>query len=72
MYSSDLRYLEAGLSMEHTLKAATGTARRHFGHAHTRLEPGAPFDAILLDATPFEHAGALRHPRQVWRMKEDA
>ena len=72
MFEEIDRYLEAGLSMEHTLKAATGTARRHFGHAHARLEPGAPFDAVLLDATPFERASALRHPRQVWRMKENA
>jgi imidazolonepropionase-like amidohydrolase len=60
------RYLETGLSMETTLAAATANARRHFGRSHARLEKGAPFDAVLLDASPFDDAQALRRPRAVW------
>jgi len=72
MFEEIDRYLEAGLPLDRTLKAATGSARRHFGFEHARLESGAPFDAVLLDATPFEHIGALRQPRQVWRHCEAA
>ena len=61
------RYLEAGLSLEKTLRAATSTARRHFGFEQSQLEVGAPFDAVLLDASPFSDISALRKPRQVWR-----
>ncbi|MCX7174617.1 MAG: amidohydrolase family protein [Proteobacteria bacterium] len=60
------RYLEAGLSLEKTLAAATAAARRHFGFAHTRLERGAPFEAVLLDASPFDDLRACRQPRRVW------
>lgn len=60
------RYLEAGLPMEAVLRAATASARRHFGLSHVRLEKGAAFDAMLLDASPFKDPGALRRPRQVW------
>jgi imidazolonepropionase-like amidohydrolase len=61
------RYLEAGLSLERTLHAATAAARRHFGFARSKLEVGAPFDAVLLDASPFTDIKALRKPRKVWR-----
>jgi imidazolonepropionase-like amidohydrolase len=61
------RYLEAGLSLERTLHAATAAARRHFGFAQSKLEVGAPFDAVLLDASPFTDIKALRKPRKVWR-----
>ena len=61
------RYLEAGLSLEKTLRAATSTARRHFGCEQSQLEVGAPFDAVLLDASPFSDISVLRKPRQVWR-----
>lgn len=67
MFEEVDRYLEAGLSLEKTLKAATAAARRHFGHARPRLERGAFFDAVLLDASPFERVAALRKPRKVWR-----
>ncbi len=60
------RYLEAGLSLRRTLHAATAAARRHFGFAHDRLAAGAPFDAQLLDASPFDDLQALRQPRKVW------
>jgi imidazolonepropionase-like amidohydrolase len=60
------RYLEAGLSLEKTLRAATSTARRYFGFEQSKLEVGAPFDAVLLDASPFDDIKALRNPRQVW------
>jgi imidazolonepropionase-like amidohydrolase len=60
------RYLEAGLALEKTLRAATSTARRHFGFEQSKLEVGAPFDAVLLDASPFTDINALRKPRQVW------
>lgn len=59
------RYLEAGLSLEKTLRAATATARRHFGDEHPTLARGAAFDAVLLDASPFEDIGALRQPARV-------
>jgi len=60
------RFLEAGLSLEETLTAATSTSRRHFGHAQTTLCRGAPFDAVLLAQNPFEHISALRRPLKVW------
>ena len=60
------RYLEAGLSLHATLRAATANARRHFGHTHARLEVGAPWDAVWLADSPFERLAALRTPRQVW------
>ncbi len=61
------RYLEAGLSLEKTLAAATGNARRHFGLGSGRLQAGAPFEALLYDASPFDDAAVLRTPRRVWR-----
>jgi imidazolonepropionase-like amidohydrolase len=66
MFEEIDRYLEAGLSLEKTLRAATSTARRHFGIEQSRLEVGAPFDAVLLDDSPFSDIKALRKPRQVW------
>ena len=66
MYEEIDRYLEAGLSLENTLAAATATARRHFGHAHTLLERGAPFEAVLLRQSPFDRLEALRQLVRVW------
>ena len=60
------RFLEAGLSLEETLTAATSNSRRHFGHTHATLRRGAPFDAVLLAQDPFEHVSALRQPLKVW------
>lgn len=61
------RYLEAGLSLQDTLRAATAANRRHFGQAHTTLRPGAAWDAVLLARDPFEHIQALRQVVKVWR-----
>ncbi len=66
LYEEIERYLEAGLSLEKTLAAATSAARRHFGHASPRLAAGAAFEAVLLDRSPFEDRAALRAPRRVW------
>jgi len=66
MFDEIDRYLEAGLSMEKTLTAATSTARRHFGQPNPRLERNAAFDAVLLAESPFDHPHALRHPMRVW------
>ena len=60
------RFLEAGLPMAAVLRAATATARRHFGAAHPTLRRGAPFDALLLASSPFTDARALRGARRVW------
>ena len=65
------RYLEAGLPMTATLTAATAAARRHFGCDDPRLAGGAPFDAVLLPASPFEDARALRRPMLVWRTQPE-
>jgi len=59
------RFLEAGLPLEAVLKAATSTPRRHFG-AIPILGPGAPFEAILLQSSPFAAVQALRRPLEVW------
>jgi imidazolonepropionase-like amidohydrolase len=69
MFEEIDRYLEAGLTLERTLRAATAAARRHFGAAHAKLEVGAPLDAVLLDNSPFLDIGTLRQPRRVWRME---
>ncbi len=60
------RYLEAGLSLEQTLSAATFNARRHFGLAHATLAVGAPFNALLLAQDPWVQLDALRSTLQVW------
>ncbi len=60
------RFLEAGLSMEDTLRAATANSRRHFGHNHATLRRGAPFEAVLLGQNPFQHIATLRHPMKMW------
>jgi imidazolonepropionase-like amidohydrolase len=61
------RYLEAGLTLETTLNAATAGARHHFGLSHTQFKVGAPFDAVLLPASPFMRISALREPLKVWK-----
>jgi imidazolonepropionase-like amidohydrolase len=69
MFEEIDRYLEAGVSLERTLTAATTAARRHFGQQHTRLLQGAPFEAVLYDHSPFDKLAVLRKPRLVWRME---
>jgi imidazolonepropionase-like amidohydrolase len=65
------RYLEAGLSLQSTLKAATSAARRHFCSPHPLLSKGAPLDAILLESSPFNDINALRSPLRVWAAAGD-
>lgn len=60
------RFVEAGLPVDAALHAATGAPRAHFGDAHPRLAPGAPFEAVLLSASPFTAFDALRRPLRVW------
>lgn len=60
------RYLEAGLSLEKTLCAATAAARRHFGDDRPLLTHGADFEAVLLDRSPFDDRQTLRQPQRVW------
>ncbi|MCX7174509.1 MAG: amidohydrolase family protein, partial [Proteobacteria bacterium] len=60
------RYLEAGLTLEQTLAAATSNARRHFDLEHPTLGRGAPFDAVLLTGDPFVDLDALESPLKVW------
>ncbi|MFA6311106.1 MAG: amidohydrolase family protein [Sterolibacterium sp.] len=59
-------YLEAGLSLEQTLTAATASARRHFDLDHPTLGQGARFDAVLLDRDIFVDMDALLNPLKVW------
>ncbi len=66
------RFLDAGLTLEATLHAATAGARRHFGEAQPTLAASAPFDALLLARSPFGAAShsvsvaALRAPLKSW------
>jgi imidazolonepropionase-like amidohydrolase len=60
------RFVEAGWPIAEALAAATSVPRRHFGEPHPRLAPGADFDAVLLEASPFQQAKALRRCRRVW------
>ncbi len=60
------RFIEAGLSMEAALRAATAAPRRHFGDAEPVLALGATFEAILLPASPFDDPGALRRLLRIW------
>lgn len=60
------RYLEAGLSMERTLTAATSAARRHFGITEPMIKRGTHFEAILLAGSPFKNIHAMRNPVRVW------
>ena len=66
LFEEIARYLEAGLSLERTLSAASAAARRHFGCEFDTLRRGAPFAAVLLDASPFDDVRALSQPRRVW------
>jgi hypothetical protein len=66
MFEGINRYLEAGWSLDMTLRAATSTARSHFGFEQSKLATGVPFDAVLLETSPFSDVNALRKPRMVW------
>ena len=63
------RFQEAGLGVAAVLRAATHTPRRHFGQVHTKLQAGAPWEAVALEASPFEAAridDALGCVRRTW------
>jgi imidazolonepropionase-like amidohydrolase len=60
------RYLEAGISLEKTLRSATSTTRKHFELPYPTLVEGAPFEAVLLEKSPFEQIESLRKPLSVW------
>jgi imidazolonepropionase-like amidohydrolase len=60
------RYLEAGLTLTATLRAATSSARKHFGFDAHRLAKGSAFDAVLLSGSPFDDVLALRRPLLSW------
>ncbi len=60
------RYLEAGLGLEAVLRAATSTARRHFGLASPLLARDGTFDALLLGASPFADKASLKQPLAAW------
>lgn len=64
------RYLEAGLPLDAVLRAATATARRHFGCATPILARGASFDALLLPGSPFKDSGFLRQAYQAWPARD--
>jgi imidazolonepropionase-like amidohydrolase len=66
MFEEIERYVEASLPLAATLQAATANARRYFGDAHATLTVDAPFDAVLLPASPFANIKSLRQPVQVW------
>lgn len=59
------RFVEAGLPLDAVLHAATGAPRAHFGQPQ-RLDVGAAFDAVLLDADPARDLQTLRRPVRVW------
>ena len=67
LYDEIERFAEAGLPMDAVLRAATAQPRRHFGAAQPLLTVGAPFDAVLLAASPFAQLQALHHPQCIWR-----
>jgi len=71
MFAEIERYLEAGLPLAATLQAATASARAHFGLAD-KLAVGAPFEANLLAASPFDDLNALRQPVKTWLAGEMA
>ena len=60
------RFVEAGLSLETALRAATSAARSHFGLASPVLDKGAEFDALLLEASPFDDMANLQRSLAVW------
>jgi imidazolonepropionase-like amidohydrolase len=65
VYEEVWHFLDAGVPLEAALRAATAEPRRHFGDAHPRLVPGAPFEAVLFQQSPFD-GRALYRPRRMW------
>jgi imidazolonepropionase-like amidohydrolase len=63
------RFQEAGLGVEAVLRAATCSARRHFGMVHPRLAVGTPWEAVALGVSPFrveKLSQALGRVEGVW------
>lgn len=59
------RFLEAGIPLDATLKAATANNRQHFGMPRL-ITLGAPFDAALFNHDPFVERDLFSKPQQVW------
>lgn len=60
-------FLEAGLSMDATLRSATSVPRRLWGAEPNDLIPGAPAEFVTLAGSPLEDAENLRRVRSVFR-----
>jgi imidazolonepropionase-like amidohydrolase len=58
---------DAGLPLAAVLHAATAYPRAHFGLPAASLQAGEAADLVLLAASPFERAGALREVVQVMK-----
>jgi imidazolonepropionase-like amidohydrolase len=56
----------AGVPLAAVLQAATSVPRRHFGEVGAHLRRGAPFDAALFAASPFERLEHLGAPLATW------
>lgn len=61
------RFLDAGLRLESALRSATSAPRRHWGARSLLLEKGQVFDAVLLEASPFDRPDNLRRVKAVFR-----
>jgi imidazolonepropionase-like amidohydrolase len=61
------RFLEAGLSLESALRASTSAPRICWGLAPGLLATGAPFDAVLLETSPFDALASLQRVQGVYR-----
>jgi imidazolonepropionase-like amidohydrolase len=66
VYDEIEAYLRAGLSLDHTLKAATSAPRRYFEEPHPVLTSGARWEVSWLPQSPFLNLDALRNPIQAW------
>ncbi len=70
VYEEVGRYLEAGLSMEATLRAATSTPRRYFGESVPVIKVGSLIEGLLFDHSPFTDHTVLKSPRSYLRGSE--
>jgi imidazolonepropionase-like amidohydrolase len=59
--------VNAGVSLEKALRAATTTQRRLWGAEEAALAPGAVADLVRLDASPFADLAALGSARALYR-----
>jgi imidazolonepropionase-like amidohydrolase len=63
------RLQEAGLPVDAVLRSATVAPRRHFGASQPLLTVGGPWEAVVLEASPFGSADVgrtLQRVAQVW------